>query len=38
MVKFTKAKPTIVQLTMVKLFTIVKLLMAKLVIIKLNMA
>jgi hypothetical protein len=38
MVKFIKAKPTIVKLTMVKLFIITKLLMATLAIIKLNMA
>jgi hypothetical protein len=34
----TKPKPTIVKLTMVKLFRIVKLLTANLAIIKLNMA
>jgi len=38
MVKITKAKPTIVKLTMVKLFIIVKLFMGKLAIIILNMA
>jgi hypothetical protein len=38
MVNFIKAKPTIIKSTMVKLFIIVKLLMAKLVIIKQNMA
>jgi hypothetical protein len=38
MAKLTKAKPIIVKLTMVKLFIIVKSLMDKLTIIKLNMA
>jgi hypothetical protein len=37
MAKLIKAKPTIIKLTMVKLFVFTKLLMAKLAIIKLNM-
>jgi hypothetical protein len=35
---FTRAKPTIVKLSMVKIFFIAKLLMPKIAIIKLNMA
>jgi hypothetical protein len=38
MTRFTNAKPTIVKLTMEKIFIIIKLLMAKLATIKLNMA
>ncbi len=38
MVKLIKVKPTIVKLTMVKLFTILNLFMATLTIIKPNMA
>jgi hypothetical protein len=38
MAKLTKVKPSIVKLTMVTLFITIKLLMAKLAIIKLNMA
>jgi hypothetical protein len=38
MAKLAKAKPIIVKVTMVKLFIIVELFMAKIAIIKLNMA
>jgi hypothetical protein len=38
MPKLSKVKPTIVKLNMLKLFIIVKLLMTKIAIMKLNMA